>query len=83
MVNYYKDMYKKRAEILTPLTQMSGKNVPFKWTNECQETFEKIKGIIAKQTMLVFPNYAKPFIIYTDASDYQLGGVVTQDDQPL
>ena len=73
-------MYKKRAEILAPLTQMAGKNSPFKWMDECQESFNKMKGIIAKQTMLVFPDYAKPFVVYTDASNYQLGGVVTQDE---
>ena len=83
MINYYKDMYKKRAEILAPLTKMTGKNVPYKWDKECQESFDKIKGIIAKQTMLVFPDYNKPFVVYTDASDYQLGGVVTQEGKPV
>ena len=78
-VNYYKDMYKKRAEILSPLTTMCGKNVPLKWTKEAQNSFKKIKAIVAKQIMLAFPDYNKPFTVYTDASDYQLGGVVTQE----
>ena len=33
--------------------------------------------------MLAFPDFNKKFVIYTDASKYQLGGVITQDGKPL
>jgi hypothetical protein len=33
--------------------------------------------------MLSFPDFSKEFHVYTDASDYQLGGVIMQDDKPL
>ena len=33
--------------------------------------------------MLSYPNFSKEFIIHTDASDVQLGGVITQDNKPL
>jgi hypothetical protein len=33
--------------------------------------------------MLAFPDFNKKFVIYTDASKYQLGGVITQNDKPL
>jgi RNase H-like domain found in reverse transcriptase len=32
--------------------------------------------------MLAFPDFSKKFVIYTDASKYQLGGVITQDNKP-
>ena len=83
MINYYKDMYQKWAEIIASLTTVTGKNILFKWTNECQEAFNKIKAIIAKQTTLKFLDYNKPFIVYTDASNYQLGGVGRQHEQPV
>jgi hypothetical protein len=31
--------------------------------------------------MLTFPDFSKPFHIYTDASDKQLGAVITQDEK--
>jgi hypothetical protein len=44
---------------------------------------QKIKDILAQDTMLTYPQFDKPFIIYTNASEKQIGGVVTQDDKPL
>lgn len=34
-------------------------------------------------TLLHFPDYDLPFEIYTDASSYQLGGIVSQAGKPL
>ncbi len=34
-------------------------------------------------TVLAYPNFLKPFEIYTDASSMQLGTVITQDDRPI
>ena len=33
--------------------------------------------------MLAYPDYSKPFEIYTDASTRQLGAVITQGNRPL
>ncbi len=41
------------------------------------------KRIIARETMLAYPDYSKPFVIHTDASHYQLGAVISQDDKPI
>jgi len=41
------------------------------------------KRIIAKETLLAYPNFNKPFQIHTDASHYQLGAVVSQDGKPI
>jgi len=40
------------------------------------------KTIIAKETLLAYPNFNKPFQIYTDASHYQLGAVASQEGKP-
>ncbi len=32
---------------------------------------------------LAYPDFAKPFDIYTDASTKQLGVVITQDNRPI
>ena len=33
--------------------------------------------------MLAYPDFSKPFVIHTDASHYQLGAVISQDDKPI
>jgi hypothetical protein len=83
MVNYYRDMWVRRSELLTPLTSMTSKNVKLIWSDEHQKAFDNIKKIICIEVMLTFPDFSKPFHIYTDASDKQLGAVVTQDEKPI
>jgi hypothetical protein len=83
MVHYYRDMWVRRSELLAPLTSMTSKNVKFIWTDEHQKTFDIIKKIICREVMLTFPDFSKPFHIYTDASDKQLGAVITQDEKPI
>ena len=49
-----------------------------------QDAFIKTKSlIVATDTMLVYPDHNKPFHIYTDAFDYQLGAVIIQNDRPV
>jgi hypothetical protein len=76
-------MWVRRSELLEPLTSMTSKNVKFNWTDEHQKAFENIKKIIFRDVMLTFPDFSKPFHIYTDASDKRLGDVITQDKNLL
>jgi hypothetical protein len=48
-----------------------------------RQTFQEIKKIINKNTMVIFPDFKKVFEIHTDASDYQLGSVISQDQKPF
>ncbi len=83
MVNYYRDVWPHRAHPLAPLTKLTSDKIPFKWTEEHQQAFDDMKRIIAKETLLTYPNFSKPFQIHTDASDLQLGACISQDGKPL
>ncbi len=41
------------------------------------------KAAIVKETVLAYPDFLKPFEIYTDASSTQLGAMITQDNRPI
>jgi hypothetical protein len=45
--------------------------------------FDSIKTIIAKEVVLAYPDFTKPFDTYTDASTKQLGVVITHDSRPI
>jgi hypothetical protein len=62
---------------------MTSKNVKFNWTDDHQKAFDNIRIIICREVMSTFPDFSKPFHIYTDASDKQLGAVITQDEKPI
>ena len=83
MINYYRDMWKRRSHILSPLSKLISKNIKWKWTNIEQKAFEEAKQMIQKETMLAYPKFGEVFHVYADASDTQLGGVIMQNNKPL
>ena len=41
------------------------------------------KEMLTEHVPLAFPEFEKPFDLYTDASDQQLGATLVQDGKPL
>ena len=75
VVNFYRDMCPKQAHILSPLSDESGKKT-FHWTDEMDKAFQQMTAILSANALMAYPNRNKPFHIYTDASDYQMGAVI-------
>jgi RNase H-like domain found in reverse transcriptase len=42
-----------------------------------------MKALIAKETLLTFPDFSKEFEIHTDASKLQLGACISQNGKPV
>ena len=83
-VTYYCTMFPKRAHILAPLTALtSQKSGNVAWSAECQQAFDTIKAILSSDMLLHYPDHNKPFHVYTDARDLQLGTVIVQDERPV
>jgi hypothetical protein len=89
-------MWAKLSEMLAPLTDLVGecgetkatkKNVTKKkklrWESIHQQAFDNVKTTIAKEVVLAYPDFTKPFKIYTNASTTQLEAVITQDNRPI
>jgi hypothetical protein len=69
MINYYKDMWRKRSHLILPLAALSSKSVQFILTEQCQKSLEDIKKIVAQEVLLNYPSFSIPFDIFTDASE--------------
>ncbi len=59
------------------------KKLPWRWGPIHQQAFDDVKATIAKDVVLAYPDFTKPFEIYTDASIMQLAAVITQDNRPI
>ena len=47
VIDFHCDMWKQRSHALAPLSALSGKNTKFHWTQECQQSFEETKRVMA------------------------------------
>ena len=73
MVNYYRDMWIRRSEVLAPLAALTSKTTKWEWTDQHSQAFQLMKSIVSKETLLSYPDFSIPFDVYTDASHTQLG----------
>jgi len=76
-------MWVRRSHVLAPLAALTSKTTKWKWEHQHRKAFAMAKRIIAKETLLAYPDFNKPLQIYADASHYQLGAVVSQDGKPI
>eukprot|EP00804_Cyclotella_cryptica_P024211 CCRYP_013250-RA/>CCRYP_013250-RA protein AED:0.27 eAED:0.22 QI:0/0/0/1/0/0/2/0/188 len=86
MVQYYRDLWARRREVLAPLTSLVAnktKKRPWYWDTVHQKAFDDVKTSIAKDVVFAYPYYSMEFKICTDALSKQLGSVITQGNRPL
>lgn len=67
------------AAPLNKLTSQAKSAPPFKWTLEADNAFKKLKHCLVSPPVLSCPDYSKPFEVHTDASDFGIGAVLTQN----
>jgi hypothetical protein len=96
MVQYYRDLWARRSEMLIPLTSLVGecsqtkvtrakrtKKVLWHRDEVHQRAFDHVKATIPREVVLAYPDYSKVFEIYTNASSKQLGAEITQENRPI
>ena len=63
---------------LKPFYDFLHENTPWKWTDEHESLFQKLKMSLTSETELTIPNTKHPFFITVDASLIGLGAVLFQ-----
>ncbi len=80
MAGYYRKFCKNFSIIAEPLTNLLKKNVKFKWNDNCQVAFDRLKAILKSTPVLLAPDFDKCFKLAVDASDVGIGAVLLQED---
>eukprot|EP00957_Ditylum_brightwellii_P204767 15340756-Ditylum_brightwellii.AAC.1 len=74
---------KQCSEVLAPLALLISKATPWKWMHVKQTAFKKADKIISQEALLAYLDFNVLFEIHTDASDTQLGAVISQQGMPV
>ncbi len=54
----------------------NGKPVPFEWMSARQKAFKAIKTKLVMVSVIVYFDFNKPFILYTDTSGEGVGAIL-------
>jgi len=76
--NYYRKFIGNFSEISKPLFKMTSKKEKFEWTEEGLVVFYKLKEMLTSPPVLAYPDNEKQFFVECDASNYAIGGVLSQ-----
>ena len=76
-------MWAKWSYLLQTLTALTPKKVKFKCKVVEQKSFDEIKQIFSRNTLLIYVYLNKRFCIHTDTSEFHLGAVISQNSKPI
>ena len=77
-VNFLRIFVPRFAEILMNITNMLKKGHEIKWNTEAKESFWEIKKAISEALVLVSPDFAKDFSVFSYASEHTIAAVLLQ-----
>ena len=83
LAGYYRKFVKNFGTIIKPLTQLLKKDVPFQWTAEVDKAFVALKLALVSASVLALPDFNQTSTIETDASDFGIGAVLSQNQHPV
>jgi hypothetical protein len=78
LAGYYMRFIPNFSKIAKPLTDLLRKNTPFVWSQKTDETFITLRDLLTSEPLLQYPDFTKPFVLTTDASNEALGAILSQ-----
>ena len=79
LIGYYRKFVPRFLDLARPLNALTRKDVEFKWTPMCQESFELLKTSLMTDPSLTYPDPNLPCVLFMDASKYAWACVLTQE----
>ena len=78
MVNFLATFLKDLQKHLVPIYNLTKKNTTFKWTSECQKSFDTIKNMLTQPPILRMPDTKGIFPLMSDTSILATGAALYQ-----
>lgn len=77
LINYYRRFLPNLVTAVHPLNQLLEKNHKWKWTEQCDEAFRKVKEMITSEQVLTHYDPSLPLRLACDASPVGIGAVLS------
>lgn len=78
LAGYYRRFIPNFSKIAKPLTELLKKNTPYVWDDRTENAFNTLKELLTTQPLLQYPDFTKPFVLTTDASNDAIGAILSQ-----
>ena len=76
--NFYRRFIHNYSKIAFPMTQLTRNKTPFEWSEAAERSFTDLKQAFCDAPLLAQFNYKEPTYLETDASEFAMGGILTQ-----
>src|SRR3979490_2697947 len=76
--NFYRHFINNYSIITIPLTRLTQKGLPWNFTEDCRESFNKLKQAFTSAPILTHWTPDCPLIVETDVYDYALAAILSQ-----
>jgi hypothetical protein len=63
-----------------PLFELTKKDVAFVWNQDCQQAFDSLKRALVNASILVHPDFKRPFCLDVDWSTKGVGAILSQKE---
>ena len=80
-VQWFADICPNMGEVLYPLHEASRPTIPYKWTEECQKSFDNLKEILAQYPKCFIAKFEEDFHLFSDASPTFVAAFICQRDK--
>lgn len=78
LAGYYRRFIPNFSKIAKPLTELLKKNTPYVWDERADSAFNTLKELLITEPLLQYPDFKRPFVLTTDASNEAIGAVLSQ-----
>ena len=78
LIEYYRKFFPVFSDMIRPLNEITRKNIPFKWMEQCQKSLDYIKHVITTNPIFIHPDLDKQYYLFAERSKHSWSGIPIQ-----